>query len=280
MTNKISPYLQYLLPQHLISTLVGKLADSQQAWLKNILINQFIKRYHVNMSEALLENPEEYPTFNSFFIRQLKPEARPIDPSNSSIISPVDGIISQIGKIHEKQLLQAKDFYFDLDNLLGHEKQLSKTFTDGSFAILYLAPKDYHRVHMPITGKLKKTIYVPGKLFSVNRITSEIIPGLYSRNERLISLFETEIGEVAVILVGALIVGTICTMWSKEPIKNDRKEIHQFTNDHTLIKGEELGYFKMGSTVILLFEQNKINWSPFEANSSIQLGQILGHKNK
>lgn len=275
MFNKIFTYLQYLLPQHLISTLVGKIADSNQAWLKNGLIKWFIKHYQVDMSEALIENPEEYSTFNSFFIRQLKPEARPIDLSPTNIISPVDGIVSQTGQIRCKQLLQAKNFYFDLESLLGQEKNVSKTFIDGSFATLYLAPKDYHRVHMPITGELKKTIYIPGKLFSVNRMTSEIIPNVYSRNERLISLFETEIGEVAIILVGALIVGSICTSWSKEPIKNDKKEVHQFSNKNRLIKGEELGYFKMGSTVILLFEQNRISWSTLESGTSIKLGQVL-----
>src|SRR5579862_5099450 len=199
--------LQNLIPQHLLSRLSGQIAESRHPWLKNKLISYFMKHYHINMHEAIRENPQDYLSFNDFFIRQLKPNLRPICPGENAIASPVDCCIAQIGQAKSNQLLQAKDFYFDLENLLGKDVALAKKFYDANFATLYLAPSNYHRVHMPLTGTLVKSIYVPGKLFSVNRMTSELVPHLYSRNERLITVFETETGPMAIILVGALIVG-------------------------------------------------------------------------
>lgn len=275
MPKQFLTFLQRFLPQHTLSQLMGRLAESHYPWIKDYLINQFSRRYQINLDEALISDPKNYPTFNSFFIRQLKPNARPI--AEGDLISPVDGTIAQLGHIHKNQLLQAKQHYFDLETLLGNDTQLAQTFYDGNFATLYLAPHNYHRVHMPIAGKLIKTIYVPGKLFSVNRITSELIPNLYSRNERLICVFETAAGKVAVILVGAMIVGSIQTAWMDQPIRAKQIITQSFSDGMPLTKGAELGYFKVGSTVILLFEKNKIEWlSSITSESQIQLGQLFG----
>ncbi len=277
MFKNMSVYIQYVLPQHLFSSLMGWLAEIRIPWLKNYFIYRFIKTYQVDMSLAQEENPTHYPTFNSFFIRQLKPKLRPIASGKHEIACPVDGTIAQIGQIRKNQLLQAKQFYFDLDTLLGGDTQLAKNFYDGSFATHYLAPYNYHRVHMPLSGKLEKTIYVPGKLFSVNVMTSELIPHLYSRNERLICLFSTDAGPMAVILVGALNVGNIQTVWMDTPHRS-QLSITTYSQDIFLPTGAELGYFKLGSTVILLFGKDKIAWHPtFTSGSSAQFGQLIGH---
>ena len=183
---------------------------------------------------------------------------------------------AQIGNIQKKQLLQAKNFYFDLGTLLGGDTQLADNFHDGTFATIYLAPHNYHRVHMPLDGKLVKTIYVPGKLFSVNRMTSEIIPNLYSRNERLICVFDTTLGPMTIVLVGAMIVGSIQTVWMKNPIRANRIITETFSDGIQLIKGAELGYFKLGSTVILLFGKDKIlSQSTLTTTSTLQVGQQI-----
>jgi phosphatidylserine decarboxylase len=276
--NPFSAYTQYVIPKHLLTNLMGCLAESRDPWLKNLLIQQFIKHYNVDMTEAAIENPEAYPTFNDFFIRKLKPDLRPVVEGPHAMASPVDGTIAQIGQIRKNQLLQAKHFYFDLETLLGCDTQLAHAFYDGSYTTLYLAPHDYHRVHMPLTGCLEKTIYVPGKLFSVNRITSEVIPHLYARNERLISIWNTDAGPMAVILVGAMLVGSIHPVWMRQPIRAKQIMTETFSNKMELAKGDELGYFKLGSTVILLFAPNKISWVPsLTAKSIIKFGQFLGN---
>lgn len=270
--------MQYALPQHFISTLMGWASESRILWLKNFLINQFIRLFKVNMREAAIEDPQAYPSFNNFFIRQLKPDIRPIAEGQQDIASPADGTITQIGRIDKNQLLQAKNLYFDLETLLGGDTDLATLFQDGAFATLYLAPNNYHRVHMPFSGKLERTIYVPGKLFSVNRMTSELVPNLFSRNERLISIFDTNAGPMAVILVGAMIVGSIQTVWKDKPIRARQIINETFSNGIELTKGTELGYFKMGSTVIILFAKDKIEWTPSrQATSMIRVGQILGN---
>jgi len=279
MPNCLSIFLQKCLPQHLISQIFGWLARIRHPLpLKNWMINHFIQKYQVDMSLAVIENVEAYPDFNHFFIRQLKTELRPITADKHAIISPVDGSIAQIGKIHKNQLLQAKDFYYDLETLLGGDKTLANLFYDGSFATLYLAPRDYHRVHMPLSGKLIKSIYIPGKLFSVNKMTSEIIPHLYTRNERLVTVFETEAGCMAVILVGAIIVGNIQTVWMDKPVRSKRARTSLPSTDLYLDKGAELGYFTMGSTVIVLFEKNKSILSPtLQTESTVKMGQLLAN---
>jgi len=276
-TRKIFVLFQYIMPQQVISRLMGKLADANYPWLKNWLIRRFLNCYPIRMQEALIEDPMAYPTFNRFFIRELKPGARPITSDPQGIAAPADGTIAQIGYIEKNLLLQAKNHYFDLETLLAHDKTLAQTFYDGAFATLYLAPHNYHRVHMPITGQLEKMIYVPGRLFSVNRMSAKIIPHLYSRNERLICVFNSEAGKIAIILVGAMIVGSIKTVWLHEPLRSNKVITKTFTDGMTLAKGAELGYFKMGSTVIVLCEKNKVVWTPlYKIHSLIEYGQMLG----
>jgi phosphatidylserine decarboxylase len=274
MKNRLLIALQSLLPQHALSQLAGKLAENKTPWLKNFLIQQFIKHYQIDLTEARIENPEEFDNFNNFFIRQLKPDARPIAMAEHD----ADGTLSQIGTIKEGQLLQAKQFYFDLNSLLGNQKELTTTFLNGEFATIYLAPHNYHRVHMPLTGTLRQSIYIPGKLFSVNRMTTELVPQLFARNERLITLFDTVAGPMIVILVGALLVGSIQTVWMHEPIRHTEMIIEIPASLLTLEKGAELGHFKMGSTVIVLFAKNHIAWSShLQSESFVEVGQVLAN---
>lgn len=277
MLKKLCVRIQYLLPHHLLAKFMGWLAECRTPWFKNFFIKRFIKRYNVDMTIAMVEDPDAYPTFNQFFIRQLKPQIRPIAAGEKDIACPVDGVIAQLGAVNKNQLLQAKYVYYDLETLLGGDTTLVQSFYDGSFITLYLAPNNYHRVHMPLSGKLQKTVYVPGSLFSVNRMTSDIIPNLYTRNERLISIFDTEAGSMAVILVGAMFVGSIQTVWMNAPVRASQKHTEIYPNHPVLTKGAELGHFKMGSTVIILYQKDKTAWLPsLHSNSSVELGQILG----
>lgn len=276
---KLSVFLQSIAPQHLISRLIGLLAECRWVTLKNGLIKNFIKIYNVDVCAALSENINDYPNFNSFFIRQLKPELRPIVQKPNEIACPVDGAISQIGNIEKDSLIQAKGFYFSLLTLLGRSEKLAQLFYDGKFATLYLSPKDYHRVHMPLSGKLRETIYVPGKLFSVNTHSTQSVPNLFARNERLICIFETAIGPMAIILVGAMCVSSIHTVWDPSPQPRKLKFISYAENKNEIYleRGEELGYFKMGSTVIVLFPKNKIDWAPpLNEDSIVRMGQLFG----
>lgn len=269
------PFLQTLCPQHLLSRLMGWFASSKMLWVKNFFIKQFMRHYHVILKEAVIENPEAYPTFNDFFTRALKPNARPVHPNPRTLISPAEGIVTQIGNIQRGQLLQAKQFYFSLDNLLSSHCMHRATFEDGKAITIYLAPHNYHRVHMPLEGRLVQTIYIPGKLFSVNQKTASTIPNLFSRNERLIAVFETAIGPVCIVLVGAMIVGNIQTVWMKTPIHS--KTILVGTESiHSLAKGAELGRFQLGSTVIALFANKTLVWQPnLITQSAILVNQTI-----
>lgn len=276
--NRLTVYMQYCVPQRGITAVMGWLARIRLPWLKNWMIRRFIRKYQIDMQLAVIENPEAYIDFNTFFIRQIKPALRPIVSGHEQIACPVDGTVAQIGAISQNQLLQAKGFYYYLETLLGGDNTLADLFNDGEFATLYLAPRDYHRVHMPLRGTLRKAIFVPGKLFSVNRMTSEMVPQLFSRNERLITLFDTPAGPMAVVLVGAMIVGNIQTVWMDQPIKSNHPLTLPIPNDFTLEKGAELGHFKLGSTVIILFGKHKITWSPdIQADSTLRFGQLLGN---
>lgn len=276
--------LQYILPQHLLSSFAGKLADSTNIWLKNKLITRFVKQYKIDMSEAQQEDPLAYQSFNSFFIRQLKPNLRPIALGEQDIACPVDGTLVQMGVIKRNQVIQAKNVYFDLPQLLAGDQELINYFDDGFFSTLYLAPYNYHRIHMPVTGELLKTIYVPGKLFSVNQLTTQYVRDLYVKNERLIANFKTDAGNVTIILVGAMVVSGIKTTWDLTNCRTKVKrqiEVKQFSNSIVLRKGEELGYFNLGSTVILLFEKNKMQWdTKLQVDSAVQIGQRIGQFKK
>lgn len=276
---KFSVLRQYLIPQHSYTRLMGLLAKCRIPWLKNYLIKIFIDRYQVDMSLAVIEDYKAYPTFNDFFIRHLKPALRPIVQGPNQIACPVDGTISQMGKIDRETLFQAKGFYFNLTQLLGGSEKLSREFMDGSFATIYLAPRDYHRIHMPFPGRLRETIYIPGTLFSVNQETTLAIPNLFSRNERLVCIFDTEIGPMAVILVGAMIVGNIVTAWDDRP-KSATIQSKTYS-DVTLLRGAELGYFNVGSTVILLFAENKASFeAALTTEETVRMGQLFGSGDK
>lgn len=278
MTKRFSVYIQYLIPHHLLTILMGKLAEIRMVQIKNWMIRRFITKYQVDMTAALIEDPAAYPDFNSFFIRRLKPVLRPVVSGTDKIASPVDGSIAQLGKIRKNQLLQAKGHYFDLETLLGDDSHLASQFYDGVFTTLYLAPRDYHRVHMPLSGRLVKSIYLPGRLFSVNRMTSELIPQLYSRNERLVMIFETAAGPMAVVMVGAMIVGSMQTVWMEQPVRASSRSTMAPAPDTRFNTGDELGHFKLGSTVILLFGKDKAAWEPsLHPDYTVKFGQLLGN---
>lgn len=270
--------IQYCIPQHTLSRLIGYLADSENTWLKSKLIQLFCHFFPINITEAAPDNIQQYASFNAFFTRALKPGARPIVQEQHSIASPADGEISEIGFIENKQLLQAKGHKYSLLALLGGDTALAEQFNNGAFATIYLSPKDYHRVHMPLAGTLQQTRYVPGKLFSVNQTTANNVPGLFARNERLICVFDTDNGPMIVILVGAMIVAAIETVWSGQ-IAPQAKKITaiDMTKTIALEKGGEMGRFKLGSTAIVLFPENTVTWNQSLANgTAIQLGELLG----
>jgi len=272
--------LQYLLPQHLLSRLAGIVSSCRISVIKNWLIDEFIRRYKVDLSAAVESDPHQYVDFNSFFTRALKPEARPIVQDKDAVVCPVDGSISQLGNIQVDYLPQAKRFTYDLLQLLGGSEERAAPFLNGSFITLYLAPKDYHRVHMPLTGQLQEMIYIPGRLFSVNSVTANGVPNLFARNERVVSLFSTEAGPMAVILIGAMLVASISTVWSGMVTPLTGQKVHVWKYGEQIIKlerGNELGHFQLGSTVIILFGYNKVQWTTeIQTGQAVQLGQRLG----
>jgi len=270
-------WLQYVLPQHRVSRLVFAAARVRTPWFKNLLIRAFLKRFAVDMTEAIEVDPYRYRSFNEFFTRALRPGTRPIAAGTSAIASPVDGVVSQCGNIDGDELLQAKGRHYTLAELLA-EQEWARRFEGGSFAALYLAPFNYHRIHMPVHGRLLDTLYVPGRLFSVNAATARHVPQLFARNERVLTLFDGECGLFALVLVGALNVGSIATVWAGDITPAARRVMTRIpASGVTLDKGAELGRFNMGSTVILLFEANRARWHPpLRAGSVVQLGQALG----
>lgn len=270
-------WLQYLLPQHGLSRLILAATRVRIRWFKNWTIRGFLKLYAVNMSEAAESDPYRYGTFNEFFTRALKDHARPIADAQDAIACPVDGRISEAGTIDRDRLLQAKGRYYRLGDLLASQPWASR-FEGGSFATIYLAPFDYHRVHMPLQGELRETVYVPGRLFSVNAVTAQHVPRLFARNERVLTLFDTAFGQFALVLVGALNVGSMATVWAGDITPAARRRVTRLAAPATLLdKGAELGRFNMGSTVILLFEPNRARWqSGVQAGRLVRLGQALG----
>ncbi len=231
------------------------------------------------MSLAMEENFVNYINFNHFFTRSLKPEKRPISSNDADIVSPVDGTISQIGNIKENQLIQAKKINYNLQALLGGSAKIAAQFQGGKFATLYLAPEDYHRVHIPYSGELKEMIYVPGRLFSVDKQTANELPNLFVRNERVITLFSTPIGPMAIILVGAMLVGSINTTWEGIIAPASKRHIyhwHYLDNKISLLKGQEIGQFQLGSTVIVLFAPNHIKWLTELSGKKVKFGENIG----
>tara|TARA_B110000305_G_scaffold79245_1_gene89171 strand:- start:1945 stop:2808 length:864 start_codon:yes stop_codon:yes gene_type:complete len=274
-------FFQYLLPHHLLSRGVGILA--QNHLLRKLFIRTFIKRYKVDLSQAKIQDVEKFENFNAFFTRELQADARPLPTAQGAIVCPADGAVSQLGDIADGNLLQAKGKHYSCQSLLAGDAQMAALFQSGKFATIYLSPRDYHRVHMPMAGILKKTIYVPGKLFSVNQTTAESVPNLFARNERLVCLFTTAAGPMAVILVGAMIVAGIDTVWAGEvcPMAGKRDiQITDYSNQIPAVQlplGGELGRFRLGSTAIVLFQHGAMKFeSSLEATSSVAMGQLLG----
>ncbi len=275
--------LQYLLPQHLLSALMYRLARIRWRPLSAPLIRVFARHFQVDMTEALEPNLAVYPSFNAFFTRALRPEARPLPAEPQALVSPADGGLSQFGAIKESRLFQAKGLDYALEDLVVNP-DWAQRFVGGSFATVYLSPRDYHRVHMPATGRLREMIHVPGRLFSVNRATASLVPRLFARNERVVCLFEGEAGPFAVILVGAIFVGGMETVWAGEvtPARGAsprRRYDEGATVD--LARGAEMGRFNMGSTVILLFSPGAVAWeTDLAPGASLRVGQRLGSLNR
>lgn len=271
--------LQHGLPQHLLSGLAFRLTRLRLGPVTGLTIRAFVRAFNVDLSEAVAPSPDAYPTFNAFFTRALRPGARPLDNTPESIVSPVDGVVSQIGYIEAGRIFQAKGQDFSCRELLGGDADLASRFDGGAFATLYLSPRDYHRIHMPVDGSLRSTVHVPGRLFSVNPTTAAGVPRLFARNERVVCLFETALGPMVLVLVGAIFVGSIETVCSGRITPPRGRKIAQVASDGacaSLARGDELGRFNMGSTVILLLPPGRIRWKPgLAAGSAIRCGNTI-----
>ena len=272
-----------ILPHHLLSGVVRAATRWQTVWWKNLLIRWFIRHFRVDMAEAEDPDPGHYPDFNSFFTRALLPAARPLTDQPQAILSPIDGHISQIGRIRDDRLLQAKGRDYSLVTLLGGSMERARAFQDGSFATLYLSPRDYHRIHMPNAGQLTESVYIPGRLFSVAPHTTRAIPGLFTRNERLVTLFDTTSGPMALVLVGAIFVACMETVWEGvvRPAGPGIQVRHYRSDPGSRIElrqGDEMGRFNMGSTVILLYGPGQMRWlEGLAANQAVRMGELIGH---
>lgn len=273
--------LQYLLPQHLLSALMYRIARSEYPPLKNAIIRRIVKHFQVDMSAAQITTPTDYPSFNAFFTRALAPHARPIDSDALSLVSPVDGAVSQAGTILGDTLLQAKGHSYSVAALLGSDT-LAETFNDGSFATIYLSPRDYHRIHMPLAGQLRSMTHIPGALFSVNQTTTAYLPGLFARNERVVNLFTTPAGPMALVMVGAIFVGSMDTVWAGTITPQSRRIASwDYSDDSTpavqLDKGAEMGRFNMGSTVIVLLPENSVQLAAeLQPGKVLRMGEVIG----
>jgi len=280
VSDRLAVLPQYLMPKQALTQLAGKFANAELGGLTTAVIRRFVARYQVNMQEAANPDITSYASFNEFFTRPLRQGVRPL--ADADFICPVDGAISQLGAIEHDNIFQAKGHSYTTTALLGGDAELAEQFKNGSFATLYLSPKDYHRIHMPCAGNLRRMIYVPGELFSVNPTTARGVPGLFARNERVVCVFDGEHGHFVLTLVGATIVGSMSTVWHgivNPPRSSNIRNWHYDTENIRLQKGEEMGRFLLGSTVIMLFPKATLNfnsgWSP--ANE-IRMGETMGNK--
>ncbi|MBL1272533.1 MAG: phosphatidylserine decarboxylase [Marinobacter maritimus] len=281
MFDKLFILSQYVTPQLAVSRLAGRLADNDQnPALKNRVVKWFVKRYGVDMSEAAEPDPTAYPSFNEFFTRALKPGIRPVAEGDNTFVSPVDGAISQLGQVSGDRIFQAKGQSFSLIELLGGDTQRAEAFNEGVFSTIYLSPKDYHRIHMPLAGKLREMVYVPGKLFSVNPATAENVPNLFARNERVVCIFDTAAGPMALVLVGAMIVGSVETPWAGvvAPNSSGVKAItYEGESAISFAKGEEMGRFRLGSTVVMVMPKGSVSWDAEQvAGKRVRMGEAFG----
>jgi len=266
-------FLQYLLPQHLLSKLMFRFARIENIWIKDTFTRWFVKKHQINLAEAERDNISDYAHFNDFFTRALKPQARSI--SESPIISPVDGVVSQSGQIRDFQILQAKGHHFSISQLLAGESLVE--IENGYFATIYLAPRDYHRIHMPIDGKLISMRYIPGNLFSVNHKTVQKVNGVFARNERLVCLFDTVFGRVVFVLIGAIFVGSMETSWQGQvtPPYGKEVKVYDYTEkEFELFKGDELGRFNIGSTIIMILPETAPALK-LQSEQELKMGQSL-----
>jgi phosphatidylserine decarboxylase len=279
VADKLAVVPQYLLPKKALTIFAGKIAASKSGGLTSALIRWFIKRYGVNMAEAANPSVESYASFNEFFTRPLRDGVRPL--SKADFVCPVDGAISQFGKIDKDQIFQAKGHSYSTRALLGGDGELAARFDEGAFATLYLSPKDYHRIHMPCDGRLVRMIHVPGDLFSVNPTTARGVPGLFARNERVVCVFESAYGTFTMVLVGATIVGSMATVWHglvNPPRPDNVRDWHYKDKNIVLKCGDEMGRFLLGSTVVMTFERNRIQFNPdWSPTKGIKMGEVMGN---
>ncbi len=280
MPDRLAVLPQYFLPKQLITVLAGKFANARAGWLTTAVIRWFVEHYAVNMQEAAEPDIEKYPSFNDFFTRALRSDARQL--AIADFVCPVDGAISQFGAIQSGQIFQAKNHTYSTRALLGGDESLAARFEDGSFATLYLSPKDYHRIHMPCDGHLQRMTYVPGALFSVNPTTARGVPGLFARNERVICEFTSDYGTFVLVLVGATIVGSMSTVWHGvvNPPRSRTIRTWQYSEKEIMLKkGEEMGRFLLGSTVVLLFPQDTLRFNPdWSSLLEVKMGEPMGTK--
>jgi len=278
VSDRSKVWLQYLLPKHAITAFGWHVATARAGRITTGIIRWFVGKYGVNMAEAANPDISSYASFNEFFTRALKPGARPIE--HADLVCPVDGAISQFGRIERDQIFQAKGHTYSTTALVGGDAALGALFEDGHFANIYLSPKDYHRIHMPCDGRLTRMVYVPGDLFSVNPVTAQGVPGLFARNERVVCVFDSERGPFVLVLVGAAIVGSMATVWQgiinppRGPVREWRYDDQQIV----LKQGEEMGRFLLGSTVVMLFPKGPLTFNPAWAPAgSVRLGEVMAN---
>ncbi len=280
MSDRLKVLPQYLIPKQALTVLAGKLASAQAGGLTTGVIRWFVGRYGVNMAEAANPDIAAYPSFNEFFTRPLKAGVRPF--ANAGYLCPVDGAISQFGRIERDQIFQAKGHHYSTQALVGGDRDLAVQFHDGEFATLYLSPRDYHRIHMPCDGRLTRMIYVPGALFSVNPTTARGVPGLFARNERVVCVFENDDGPFVLTLVGATIVGSMATVWHGQvnpPRPGKLREWDYAPGEVSLRKGDEMGRFLLGSTVVMLFPKGRLRFTPDWAPArAVRMGEAMGER--
>ena len=274
----------YLLPHHALSRIMHAITRSEIRWWKTSFTRWFVKQFNVDMSLAQESNLDAYSSFNAFFTRALRSDARPIIADEQLLASPVDGAVSQLGRINNGRIFQAKGRDYTLLELLGNDKNQAALFEEGHFSTLYLSPRDYHRIHLPIDGKLTAMSHIPGRLFSVSPATARAIPRLFARNERVVAYFDTDIGPLAVVMVGAIFVASIETVWAGEVTPPAGHTIRQWKYDaedpaHQFRKGDEIGRFNMGSTVILLSAKDRVKWlESIQPTDSVQMGQAIARR--
>ena len=280
MSDRLAVLPQYLLPKQALTVLAGRIASARGGRMTTALIAWFVRRYGVNMDEAANPDIASYASFNDFFTRALQEGARPL--AQAELLCPVDGAISQFGALKKDQIVQAKGHHYSSRALLGGDAELAAQFDDGSFATLYLSPRDYHRIHLPCAGRLTRMIYVPGELFSVNPTTARGVPGLFARNERVVSIFDSALGPFALVLVGATIVGSMATVWHGVVNAERSGMIRQWDyaqQDVSLAQGQEMGRFLLGSTVVLLFPKGPLQFNPAWApGRAIRMGEAMTHR--